>query len=118
MAGSETHHTLTPPVFTDEKPNLAIVVSPYYKDIADNLVAGAQSAITASGATFEMVEVPGALEIPTAIRIAGRPIILTALSRLAVSFEAKPRITKQSATTAAARCNCSGLKATASATAS
>jgi len=72
MAGSETHHTLAPPVFTDEKPKLAIVVSPYYKDIADNLIAGAQAAITSSGATFEMVEVPGALEIPTAIRIAGR----------------------------------------------
>ena len=72
MAGSETHLTLTPPVFTDEIPKLAIVVSPYYKDIADNLITGAQAAITASGATFEMVEVPGALEIPTAIRIAGR----------------------------------------------
>jgi 6,7-dimethyl-8-ribityllumazine synthase len=47
-------------------------VSPYYKDIADNLISGAQAAIKASGATFEMVEVPGALEIPTAIRIAGR----------------------------------------------
>lgn len=72
MAGSETHHTLTPPVFTDEKPNLAIVVAPYYKDIAENLVAGAQAAITASGATYKMIEVPGALEIPTAVRIAGR----------------------------------------------
>ncbi len=72
MASSETHHSLTPPLFTDEKPNLAIVVSPYYKEIADNLMAGAQAVIAASGATYEMIEVPGALEIPTAVRIAGR----------------------------------------------
>lgn len=72
MAGTETHYTLPAPVFTDEKPNIAIVVSPYYKDIADNLLSGAQNAITASGSTFEVIEVPGALEIPTAIRIAGR----------------------------------------------
>ena len=72
MVSSETHHLLTPPVFTDEKPHLAIVVSPYYKDISDNLVAGAQTAITSSGATYEIVEVPGALEIPTAVRIVGQ----------------------------------------------
>ena len=69
MAGSETHHTLEPPKF-DDKPHLLIVVAPYYKDIADNLVAGAVAAIESVGGTYELAEVPGALEVPTAIRIA------------------------------------------------
>jgi len=71
MAANEAHYVLPAPVFTDSKPNLLIVISPYYKDIADNLLAGARSAIKASGATCDVAEVPGALEIPTAIRLAG-----------------------------------------------
>ena len=72
MAGSETHYVLPSPKFETSTPKLLIVVSPYYKDIADNLVTGAKSAIEDAGASFEVVEVPGALEVPTAIRIAGR----------------------------------------------
>ncbi|SHG83517.1 6,7-dimethyl-8-ribityllumazine synthase [Cognatiyoonia sediminum] len=56
----------------DKPTKILIVVSPYYKDIADNMVAGAIAEIEASGATHEIVEVPGALEIPTAIGIAER----------------------------------------------
>lgn len=71
MAGSETHYTLPRPTF-DEAPKLLIVVAPYYKDIADDLVAGAKAEIEACGGTWELIEVPGALEVPTAIRIADR----------------------------------------------
>ncbi|MBY6068253.1 6,7-dimethyl-8-ribityllumazine synthase [Leisingera aquaemixtae] len=71
MAGHETHYTLPRAEF--EKPvKLLIVVAPYYKDIADNLVAGAAAEIEAAGGTFEIAEVPGALEVPTAIAIADR----------------------------------------------
>jgi 6,7-dimethyl-8-ribityllumazine synthase len=49
-----------------------IVVAPYYRQIADHLIAGAVAEAEAAGATWELVEVPGALEIPTAIGIAGR----------------------------------------------
>jgi 6,7-dimethyl-8-ribityllumazine synthase len=56
----------------DQKPKLLIVISPYYKDIADNLLSGAQAEIEAAGATHETVQVPGALEISTAIGIAER----------------------------------------------
>ena len=71
MAGHETHYTLPLPVF--EAPvKLLIVVAPYYKDIADNLVAGARAAAAASGAEADLVEVPGALELPTAIALAER----------------------------------------------
>jgi 6,7-dimethyl-8-ribityllumazine synthase len=70
MAGS-SHYSLPRPVF-DKPVKLLIVVAPYYREIADGLIAGAQAEILAAGATSEIVEVPGALEIPTAIGIAGR----------------------------------------------
>ena len=69
MAGTETHYTLPAPRFS-ETTKLLIVVAPYYKDIADQMVAGARTAIEAAGAEWDMVEVPGALEVPTAIRLA------------------------------------------------
>lgn len=71
MAGSETHYTLPLPRF-DKPVKVLIVVAPYYKDIADNLLAGARAAIEAAGGTHETVEVPGALEIPSAIALAHR----------------------------------------------
>lgn len=71
MAASETHYTLPLPSF--KKPvRLLIVVAPYYKDITDQLVAGAQGVAAACGAEVDVVEVPGALEIPTAIGLAER----------------------------------------------
>ncbi|MCM2561412.1 6,7-dimethyl-8-ribityllumazine synthase [Lutimaribacter sp. EGI FJ00015] len=71
MAGTETHYTLPRAEFN--KPvKLLIVVAPYYKDIADNLIAGARAEIEAAGGTHDLVEVPGALEIPSAIGMAER----------------------------------------------
>ncbi|PCH93621.1 MAG: 6,7-dimethyl-8-ribityllumazine synthase [Rhodobacteraceae bacterium] len=70
MAGTETHTTLPTPDLADIAPKLLIVVSPYYQNIADHLLAGAKAAITAAGAQFDVAHVPGALEIPPAIRIA------------------------------------------------
>ena len=70
MSGA-SHHTPEMPSF-DKPVKLLIVVAPYYKDIADDLVAGAKAQIEAVGGTWELVEVPGALEVPTAIRIAQR----------------------------------------------
>ena len=71
MAANAEHYVLPRPTF--EKPvKILIVVSPYYKDIADNLVAGAKAEIEAAGGTWELVEMPGALEVPTAIGLADR----------------------------------------------
>ena len=70
MAG-ESHYILPQPTF-DKPVKVLIVVSPYYKDIADNLVAGAVAELDAAGASHEIVEMPGALEIPTAIGISDR----------------------------------------------
>lgn len=70
MAGP-THHVLDLPRFDDPVKAL-LVVAPYYKDIADGLIAGARATLAEAGAEHELIEVPGALEIPTAIGIAGR----------------------------------------------
>ena len=66
-----SHHTLARPVF-DAPLSVLIVVAPYYHDIAQALVAGARAELDAAGATHELVEMPGALELPTAIAIADR----------------------------------------------
>jgi 6,7-dimethyl-8-ribityllumazine synthase len=71
MATAETHYTLPLPAF-DKPVKLLIVVAPYYKDIADNLVAGARAVGAACGAEVDLIEVPGALEIPSAIALAER----------------------------------------------
>jgi 6,7-dimethyl-8-ribityllumazine synthase len=69
MAAAESHYSLPLPAF-DKPVKLLIVVAPYYKDIADNLVAGAKATAAEAGAEVELAEVPGALEIPTAIGLA------------------------------------------------
>ncbi len=71
MASNETHHTLEPPVF-DTPTRALIVVAPYYKDVADQLVAGAKTALESAKVMYDVVEVPGALEVPTAIAIASK----------------------------------------------
>ncbi len=70
MAGT-THPPLPLPDFS-ETVRILIVVAPYHREIADGLVQGARGVLDAAGAEHETVEVPGALEIPTAIRLAHR----------------------------------------------
>ena len=71
MAANETHYTLDLPTF-DKPVKILIVVAPYYKDIADELIAGAKGVVEEVGGTWDLVEVPGALEVPTAISIADK----------------------------------------------
>lgn len=68
MAGA-SHYVLPLPTF-DDPVKVLIVVAPYYKDIADGMVKGAVGELEKAGASYEIVEVPGALEVPTAIGIA------------------------------------------------
>jgi len=49
---------------------ILIVEARYYDEIADALLAGAKKALAEAGAQFDVISVPGALEIPTAIAIA------------------------------------------------
>ncbi|MCK0149049.1 6,7-dimethyl-8-ribityllumazine synthase [Marivita sp. S6314] len=71
MAAAIEHYTLDRPSF-DKPVKILIVVAPYYKDIADQMIAGARAEIEACGGTHDLIEVPGALEVPTAIGIAER----------------------------------------------
>jgi 6,7-dimethyl-8-ribityllumazine synthase len=48
---------------------ILIVESGYYEDIADMLLAGAKRALDAAGVAYDVVMVPGALEIAQAIVI-------------------------------------------------
>lgn len=72
MAETEFHDLLPLPEFEDIPPHLLIIVSPYYKSVADNLLEGAKTTLASVSATYDVAEVPGALEIPTAIRLASR----------------------------------------------
>lgn len=71
MASNTQHYQLDLPRF-DAPVRLLIVVAPYYKAIADDLVAGARAIGEKAGASVDLVEVPGALEIPSAIALAAR----------------------------------------------
>ena len=52
------------------RPHLLIVEARFYDDIADLLLEGATRALKQGDATFDRITVPGALEIPAAIRLA------------------------------------------------
>lgn len=52
------------------KLHLLIVEARFYDDMSDALLKGATSALEAAGATWDVVTVPGALEIPAAIAMA------------------------------------------------
>lgn len=68
---AETGYSLPRPAF-DRPVKLLIVAAPFYRDIADALLAGARAELDAAGADHETAELPGALELPQAIRIAHR----------------------------------------------
>ncbi|AXI41722.1 6,7-dimethyl-8-ribityllumazine synthase [Sulfitobacter sp. SK011] len=71
MAAHDKHTVLPRPSF-DKPVKVLIVVSPYYSDIAEGLLTGAKAELDAAGVTWDVVEMPGALEIPTAIGISDR----------------------------------------------
>ena len=54
----------------DTKLRILIVEARFYDDLADALLEGASQALTAFGAEYDVVTVPGALEIPAAIAFA------------------------------------------------
>lgn len=56
----------------EKKPHLLLVEAPYYTHIAALLREGAERALAAAGATFEVVQVPGSFEIPGAIGMAAK----------------------------------------------
>jgi len=49
---------------------ILVVEARFYDDIADALLAGARRVLEGEGAAFDLISVPGSLEIPTAIAMA------------------------------------------------
>ncbi|MBT5917463.1 MAG: 6,7-dimethyl-8-ribityllumazine synthase [Alphaproteobacteria bacterium] len=60
----------------DEGPYLLVIDSLFYPDVSEELVKGALAEIGKSGGTYTRVSVPGAFEIPGAIRMAVRSLEL------------------------------------------
>ncbi len=61
---------------------IAIVTAPYYQEIGLMLLAGAEGVLMAAGYDIDVIQVPGALEIPAAVSMAhasGRYIGFVAL---------------------------------------
>ena len=54
----------------EEKIRILVVEARFYDDLADALLQGATDVITAHDAEYDVVSVPGALEIPGAIALA------------------------------------------------
>src|ERR1041384_3071342 len=52
------------------KVHLLIIEARFYDDLADALLEGAKAALDEAGATYDVVTVPGALEIPAVISFA------------------------------------------------
>ena len=52
------------------KPHLLVIEARFYDDLADALLDGAKAALDSAGATYDVVTVPGALEIPAVISFA------------------------------------------------
>jgi 6,7-dimethyl-8-ribityllumazine synthase len=55
---------------SDDKIRILIVEARFYDHIADALLEGAKSVLDAFGAEYDVITVPGALEIPAAIAFA------------------------------------------------
>jgi len=50
----------------------AVPVARFYEELAERLIAGAGAAFEEAGATFEVLDVPGAFELPLAASYAAR----------------------------------------------
>ncbi len=51
-------------------PRILVIEGRYYQHIADELLQGALAALKEHGATWEVITVPGALEIPQVLAAA------------------------------------------------
>ena len=54
----------------EDKIKLLVVEARFYPDLADELLKGAVDALSAFGAEYDVVTVPGALEIPAVVALA------------------------------------------------
>jgi 6,7-dimethyl-8-ribityllumazine synthase len=62
--------TSAPKTAPRENLHMLIVEARYYLGIADELLTGAKTTLDEAGATYDVITVPGALEVPAAIAMA------------------------------------------------
>ena len=63
----------TPAIFKFEtRPHILVVEAPFYQDVGVMQLKGADAVLERAGVSVEIISVPGALEIPTAIMYAIR----------------------------------------------
>lgn len=65
----------------EEKPHVMVVEARFYNEINDLLLAGAKAVLDRVGASYEVITVPGALEIPAAIGYAVKSMNFDATRR-------------------------------------
>jgi 6,7-dimethyl-8-ribityllumazine synthase len=70
----------------DEPPHVMIVETRYYDDIAESLRKGAIAVLDSVNATYEIITVPGTLEIPAAISFAIRALDFDPVRRRSEGF--------------------------------
>ncbi len=58
------------PAVSGPPPHLLVVRAPYYTEVVDGLLDGAARILTEAGATFDVLDVAGALELAGAVRLA------------------------------------------------
>jgi 6,7-dimethyl-8-ribityllumazine synthase len=68
MAGTSQHGKAF--IRPKDKAHLLIIEARFHDDLADALLEGATSALDEAGATYDVVTVPGSLEIPAVISFA------------------------------------------------
>ena len=78
MAGPAQHLSQAPETPAARGARVLLIEAPYYAAVAEALAAGAIAELEAAGATFERVDVPGALEIPLALAQAVRAGLIPA----------------------------------------
>lgn len=67
MAGTSDHGKA---FITPEKAHILIIEARYHDGLADALLEGAKAALDEAGATYDIVTVPGSLEVPAVISFA------------------------------------------------
>ncbi|MER9874059.1 6,7-dimethyl-8-ribityllumazine synthase [Mesorhizobium sp. M0195] len=68
MAGTSQHGKAF--IRPKKKAHLLVIEARFHDDLADTLLEGATSALDEAGATYDVVTVPGSLEIPAVISFA------------------------------------------------